>query len=91
MTDPNPAQVERARIVARECPYNHQVGTRCPNCARWPYKKGGAAAYTERVAIVAWLRKQKLWTVNRGFLGPKELADAIERGDHTNKENNHGR
>lgn len=28
-----------------ECPYNHPHGTRCPNCARWPYKKGGAEAF----------------------------------------------
>ena len=32
-------------FVARECGYSHPVGTRCPACADWPYKKGGAAAY----------------------------------------------
>ncbi len=29
----------------RECPYNHPVGTRCPNCSKWPFKKGGAADF----------------------------------------------
>ena len=32
-----------------DCPYNHQIGTRCPNCASWPFKKGGAAAFIEQV------------------------------------------
>ena len=32
-----------------ECPYNHPVGTRCPNCAGWPFRKGGASAFVERV------------------------------------------
>lgn len=32
-----------------DCPYNHPVGTRCPNCARWPFRKGGASAFVERV------------------------------------------
>ena len=40
------AAVQTAPVVARECGYNHPVGTRCPACADWPYKKGGAAAYT---------------------------------------------
>jgi hypothetical protein len=28
----------------QDCPYNHPKGTRCPNCAEWPFKKGGAAS-----------------------------------------------
>jgi len=28
-----------------DCPYNHEVGTRCPNCADWPFRKGGAAEF----------------------------------------------
>jgi hypothetical protein len=53
MTDPraiarglNKAQRE-AVLEGRvhDCPYNHQVGTRCPNCADWPFKKGGAADF----------------------------------------------
>ena len=32
-----------------DCPYNHPIGTRCPNCASWPFKKGGAAAFIEQV------------------------------------------
>ena len=28
-----------------DCPYNHPAGTRCPNCSKWPFKKGGAAAF----------------------------------------------
>ena len=32
-----------------DCPYNHPDGTRCPNCAKWPFKKGGAADFVESV------------------------------------------
>ncbi len=32
-----------------ECPYNHPVGTRCPNCAGWPFRKGGAANFVTTV------------------------------------------
>lgn len=28
-----------------DCPYNHPQGTRCPNCASWPFKKGGDAEF----------------------------------------------
>lgn len=39
------AAIAAGQKSARECPYHHPVGTRCPNCAKWPYKKGGASAY----------------------------------------------
>ena len=39
-----------------DCPYNHPVGTRCPNCSGWPFKKGGATKFIERVR--AYLRTQ---------------------------------
>lgn len=29
----------------RDCPYNHPEDTRCPNCAKWPFRKGGAAQF----------------------------------------------
>ncbi len=32
-----------------ECPYNHPTGTKCPNCARWPFKKGGALGFVTAV------------------------------------------
>ena len=32
-----------------ECPYNHPTGTKCPNCARWPFKKGGALEFVTAV------------------------------------------
>ena len=32
-----------------DCPYNHPDGTRCPNCASWPFKKGEAAEFVERI------------------------------------------
>lgn len=39
-----------------ECPYNHPHGTRCPNCAGWPYKKGGAEAFL--ITVRDYLRSQ---------------------------------
>lgn len=36
------ADGERMKLEApplRDCPYAHPVGTRCPNCAKWPYPK----------------------------------------------------
>ena len=57
MTDP--AQIARSLSKAQreailegrvhDCPYNHMDGTRCPNCAKWPFKKGGAADFVESV------------------------------------------
>lgn len=32
-----------------DCLYDHEPGTRCPNCASWPYKKGGAAEFVDAV------------------------------------------
>lgn len=32
-----------------ECPYNHPVGTRCPNCSSWPFKKGGSGDFIAAV------------------------------------------
>lgn len=32
-----------------DCPYNHPLETRCPNCASWPFKKGGAAEFVKFV------------------------------------------
>ncbi len=42
---------QRAAIDGRihDCYVNHPVGTRCPNCADWPYKKGGASAFVDAV------------------------------------------
>jgi hypothetical protein len=43
------------------------------------YVRADIAAQTERAAVVAWLRSRK-WPVNTRLC--KDLADAIERGDH---------
>lgn len=40
-----------------ECPYNHPQGTRCPNCMKWPFKKGGAAEFVGSVR--AHLKEQE--------------------------------
>lgn len=32
-----------------DCPYDHPLGTRCPNCAGWPFKKGGAAKFVTQL------------------------------------------
>ena len=52
MTPANEAErvagIRSGKLVARECPYNHEVGTRCPNCARYPYPKGGSADYNAK-------------------------------------------
>ena len=42
-----------------ECPYNHPDGTKCPNCSRWPFRKGGAAAFVSAV-------RQRLQEMNDG-------------------------
>jgi len=45
-------EAQREAVIegrVHECPYNHPVGTRCPNCARWPFKKGGAAEFVSAV------------------------------------------
>lgn len=34
----------------RDCHVNHPQGTRCPNCAGWPFKKGEAASFVATVA-----------------------------------------
>lgn len=41
----------RAVIEGRvtDCPYNHPTGTKCPNCAQWPFKKGGAAHFVSLI------------------------------------------
>ena len=39
-----------------ECPYNHPKGTRCPNCAKWPFAKGGAVEFV--AAVRAILKEQ---------------------------------
>ena len=36
----------------QDCPYNHPVGTRCPNCSEWPFKKGGAAEFVQTVRAI---------------------------------------
>ena len=38
---------KRAIIEGRvaECYVKHPAGTKCPNCATWPFKKGGASAF----------------------------------------------
>ena len=43
LTDRQLAAVIEGRV--RECYVNHPVGTRCPNCVDWPFKKGGAADF----------------------------------------------
>ena len=53
MTDPAQvaARLTKAQREAvmegrvHDCPYNHPIGTRCPNCSGWPFKKGGAAKF----------------------------------------------
>ena len=35
-----------------ECPYNHPNGTRCPNCAKWPFAKGGAVEFVSAVRAI---------------------------------------
>ena len=42
---------KRAVLEGRvhDCPYNHPEGTRCPNCAKWPFKKGGASDFVTAV------------------------------------------
>ena len=49
----SPAQRE-AVIEGRvhDCPYNHPVGTRCPNCRDWPFKKGGAEEFVQQVRAI---------------------------------------
>lgn len=42
------SEAQRAAIIegrVHDCPYNHPIGTKCPNCADWPFKKGGAAGF----------------------------------------------
>lgn len=39
-----------------ECPYNHPLGTRCPNCSKWPFKKGCASAFV--LAVRNYLKEQ---------------------------------
>ena len=39
---------QREAVMERrvhDCPYSHPIGTRCPNCSTWPFKKGGAAEF----------------------------------------------
>lgn len=43
LTDEQRQAVLEGRV--HDCPYNHPKGTRCPNCAKWPFKKGGAAEF----------------------------------------------
>ncbi|CAB4120785.1 hypothetical protein UFOVP5_22 [uncultured Caudovirales phage] len=38
-----------------DCYVNHPVGTRCPNCVSWPFKKGGAAEF--RLALKAHIER----------------------------------
>lgn len=38
-----------------DCPYNHPTGTRCPNCADWPYRKGGAENFV--IAVRRYLEE----------------------------------
>ena len=64
MTDPmTPAEIAAGRLNAdqkqaviegrvHDCPYQHPVGTRCPNCAGWPFKKGGAAAFVAETRAI---------------------------------------
>lgn len=40
-----------------ECRYNHPAGTHCPNCAAWPFKKGGAAEFVS--AVRQYLQEQR--------------------------------
>jgi hypothetical protein len=47
-------------------------------------------AMSERDAIVARLRTKPLWTPLDGFFGPKEIADAIERGEHKKEKTDEG-
>ena len=47
LTDAEKRAVIEGRVI--DCYVNHPVGTRCPNCADWPYKKGGASAFVEAV------------------------------------------
>ena len=45
-------EAQRKAVVegrVQDCPYNHPHGTRCPNCASWPFKKGGAAEFVAQV------------------------------------------
>jgi hypothetical protein len=52
-------QTQREAILegrVTDCPYNHPKGTRCPNCAKWPFKKGGAAEFVSTVRAI--LEKQ---------------------------------
>ena len=66
MTDPHEiaAKLTKAQREAvlegrvHDCPYNHPRGTRCPNCARWPFKKGGAAEFI--TAARAVLQEQSI-------------------------------
>ena len=37
---------------AKECRYNHPEGTRCPNCAGWPYAKGGALEFIDTMRAI---------------------------------------
>lgn len=43
----------------RDCYVNHPIGTKCPNCADWPFKKGGATAFCLAV-------RQRLQEMNDG-------------------------
>ena len=57
MTDPEQiarslSKAQRFAILegrVHDCPYNHPDGTKCPNCAGWPFKKGGAADFIATV------------------------------------------
>ncbi len=42
--------VREGRVT--ECPYNHPAGTKCPNCALWPFKKGGASEFVSSVGKI---------------------------------------
>lgn len=43
LTEAQKEAVMEGRV--HDCPYNHPIGSRCPNCASWPFKKGGAVEF----------------------------------------------
>lgn len=73
MTDP--AEIARGLTKAQreavlegrvhDCPYNHPKGTRCPNCSRWPFKKGEAADFV--LAVRQHIKAIRVAPAPRGF------------------------
>lgn len=49
LTDAQREAVLEGRV--HDCPYNHPKDTRCPNCAQWPFKKGGAAEFVSAARL----------------------------------------